>query len=154
MDKNTTIKLKVQELIHGKGMTVYELADKVNKSYSYLCRIASPTEELPTPIEVVLPAMKLKKNYTLLEYLAWECGFALVRLPKVSIEKKDETELVAGYQKAVTTAISTLLQYLDQSTQENYNAVQQALVDAVQRGLQVKKYCEKKHSKQLEFNID
>jgi len=153
MDINSTIKLKVQELIHGRGMTVYELADKVNRSYSYLCRIASPTEELPTPLEIILPAMKLKKNYHLLEYMAWSCGFALVRLPKVAANKKDETELAAEYQTAVSDAVNALLKFFDNPTKQTYENVKQALIDATQQELTIKKYCEKKMRNQLELEL-
>ncbi|MBP8975078.1 MAG: hypothetical protein KBG83_00015 [Bacteroidetes bacterium] len=153
MDTNTAIKIKTQELIHGRGMTVYELADKVNRSYSYLCRIASPTEELPTPLEIILPAMKLKRNYDLLKFMSWECGFALVKLPKPAMSKKDENDLVADYQRAVTEAISALLNFLENPIEESYRIVEQKIVEATEQGIAAKKYCEKKSKQQLDMGI-
>jgi hypothetical protein len=153
MDLNSRIKIKEQELIHGKGLTIFELADKLNKSYSYLCRIASPTEELPFPLEIALPAMKLKKNYGLLELMAWECGFALVKLPKTAATKKDENELAASYQKAVSEAVSAVIHFFEESSNNNYKNVTEKIQTAVSESLTVKKYCDKKASKQLELAL-
>jgi hypothetical protein len=153
MDVNTRIKIKEQELIHGKGITVFDLADKLNRSYSYLCRIASPTEELPFPIEIAVPAMKLKKNYGLLELMAWECGFAIVKLPKVAATKKDENELTAGYQKAVSEAVSAVIHFFENPSDKNYKHVTDRIQQAVSESLTVKKYCDKKASKQMELAL-
>ncbi len=154
MDVNTRIKIEVQKLIHGgKRISVFELAERVNKSYSYLCRIASLNEELPTPIEVVLPAMKIKKNYELLKLLAYECGFALVKLPKANKSKKDETEIAAGYQKATTEALQAVLNFFENPSEANYQKAANSLMNATSEGIAVKKYCDKKNSKQLELDL-
>ncbi len=153
MDLTSRIKIEVQKLIHGKGITVFELADKVNKSYSYLCRIASLNEELPTPLEIILPAMKIKKNYGLLKLMAWECGFALVKMPKPAKSKKEETEIAANYQKATSEALQAVLRYFEEPTRENYEKVSNKLMHATREGLAVKKYCDKKADKQLELDL-
>ncbi|HOV99260.1 MAG TPA: hypothetical protein PK595_06790 [Bacteroidota bacterium] len=153
MDRNSIIKLKVQELIHGKGATAYELADMVNKSYSYLCRIANPSEELPTPIEIVLPIMKFKKNYKLLEYMAWECGFTIVRLPRNAQNRKDETEMAANYQKAVSDAMQAVIEFFEVPNQNNYGIVSERLMRAIQESITMKKYCDKKSSNQMELSL-
>ena len=151
MDINTRVKIETQKLIHGKGITIFELAERINKSYSYLCRIASPTEELPTPIEVVLPAMKIRKNYGLLKLLAWECGFALVKLPRPAKSKKEEMKMTQEYQKACNDAVGALIEFLEEPTDENHQKVEEAVIQATREGLAVKKYCDKKASKQLEL---
>ncbi len=157
MDINTRIKIETQKLIHGKGkgkpVTVFELAEKVNKSYSYLCRIASLNEELPTPIEVALPAMKIKKNYGLLKLMAVECGFALVKLPKPAKSKKEEAKMTQEYQKACNAAVGALIEFLEEPTEENHRKIEEAIINATSEGLAVKKYCDKKASKQLELPL-
>lgn len=83
MDYQTRLKIEQHKLVHGKGATVYKLADHLMKSHSYVCRISSMTEDVPFPAELEVPAMKFKKNFGVLRLKAWECGFALVKLPNM-----------------------------------------------------------------------
>lgn len=153
MDTLTRIKTLENELIHGKGKTIYELADMLGRTHSYLCRISSLTEELPFPIELALKAMKIKKNYNLLKYIAMDCGFALVKLPKPANSKKDENDIAADYQKAVSEAVTAVLRFFEQPTAENHAIVSKKLLDATSEGLSVKKYCDKKADNQLELGL-
>jgi hypothetical protein len=153
MDLNTRIKTKEQELVHGKGMTIFELADKLNKSYSYLCRISSPTEELPFPIELAVPAMKLKKNFDLLKTMALECGFALVKLPKATGTKGEKTEIAADYQEALSKVVPLLLEFFTSTNEENFRKINSALEEIVAKSLGVKRYVNKIATAQLELDL-
>jgi len=153
MDTLTRIKTLENELIHGKGKTIYELADMLGRTHSYLCRISSLTEELPFPLELALKAMKIKKNYSLLKYMAMDCGFALVKLPKPAKSKKDENDVAADYQKAVSEAVTAVLRFFEQPTEETHSVVSKKLLDATSEGLSVKKYCDKKADNQLELGL-
>jgi hypothetical protein len=153
MDTATRLKIEEQKLIHGKGITVFELADKLNRSYNYLCRISSMTEELPFPVELAVPAMKIKKNYGLLKTMAWECGFALIKLPRAGKSRKEETQMAADYQKACSNAINAVIHFFEEPTEENHAKVEKSIIEATSEGLAVKKYADKKASKQLELPL-
>lgn len=153
MDLNTRLKIKEQQLIHGKGITIFQLADQLNRSYNYLCRISSPTEELPFPIEIAIPAMKIKKNYDLLREMALECGFMLVKLPSIRKSKKDETQMTAEYQMACSEAINAVIRFFENPTEANYQKATDGIMTATSEGLAVKKYCDKKASRQMELEL-
>lgn len=153
MDNYTRIKTLENQLVHGKGLTIYELADKLHKSHSYLCRISSPTEDLPFPLEIALPAMKLKKDYNLLKYMALECGFALVKIPKISKSRKEENEMVSDYQSLAADTVKSLLEFLSHPDKNNYEKVNDKLQGIISESLAVKHYVDKKASPQLELGL-
>ena len=153
MDFTTRIKTLENELVHGKGITVYELADKLNKSHNYLCRISSIFEELPFPLELAVPAMKLKKNYDLLKFIAQECGFAVVRFPRVTANKKDEVDMVSGYQKLGSEAIDAVLDFFANPSGDNYIAVCDLLREVASESISIQKYVEKKYDRQLSLEL-
>ena len=139
---------------HGsRSKTVYDLADYLGKSYNYLCRASSLTEEVPFPLELAVHAMKFMGNYDLLKLIATECGFTAVKLPKVAMKKGEENELAANYQAAASSAVKSLVQFIQTPTESNYNAVIESLNNIISESVAVKKYCEKKASRQLELDF-
>jgi len=153
MDTLTRIKTLENELIHSKGPTIYELANSLNRSHSYLCRISSTTEELPFPLEIALPAMKLKKNYNLLRFMALECGFALVKVPKPVRTRGEETEMVSHYQTLAAETVRELLNFLANPERKGYEKVTGLLNGMVSESISVRLYIDKKASPQLELGI-
>ncbi len=152
MDFQTKLKIKQHELVHGKGKTVYDLAEHLCKSYSYLCRISSLSEDLPFPSELEVPAMKFKKNFDVLQLKAWECGFALIKLPgRVKMDKSEKNKMVADYQKTSNEAISALLDVLEEMTIASYHRFDKAFHNVVEKSLSVKKTIDKEANKQLEL---
>ena len=151
MDLTTNIKQETNKLFLGKGITLFELANKVNKSHSYLSRIASLHEDLPTPLEVVVPAMIVKKNFNLLQMLNWHCGFAMVKLPRTKMIKKDETELAGDYQQAASEAANNLIKFLNEPTKDNYKNCTTSLKKITEESIAVKKFVDKKASNQFEL---
>lgn len=153
MDFTTRIKTLENELVHGKGITVYELADNLNKSHNYLCRISSIFEELPFPIELAVPAMKLKKNYNLLKFIAQECGFAVVKFPRPVTKKGDEVDMVSGYQKLGSQAIDAVMTFFADPSGDNYIAACNLLREVACESISIEKYVEKKFDRQLSLDL-
>lgn len=152
MDFQTRLKIKQHELVHGKGPTVYELADHLQKSHSYICRISSITEEVPFPSELLVPAMKFKKNYDLLQLLAWECGFALVKLPgKVALDKREDNLISADYQKTSSIANNALLDVMAHLDEKSLKVFDESFKAIVEKSLSIKKTIDKRATKQLEL---
>lgn len=152
MDFQTRLKTEEHILIHGKGPTVYKLADHLMKSHSYICRISSLTEDVPFPAELLVPAMKFKKNYNVLKLMAWECGFALVKLPgRVKLDKREDHLISADYQKAASEAVDSLLDVLNKLDEKSYAKFDKNFKKIVEKSLSIKKTIDKKASKQLEL---
>lgn len=151
MDLLSRIKMEEHKLIHGKGKTVYDCADHVNRSYSYLCRIASPTEDQPFPIEVAVPLMKFKKDFSLLQTIAWECGFVLVKLPKTIMPKIEESEMIQDYQSTLNQTVTSLINCVKNPSARDCEHCVHRLKETVEKSLSIKKYVEKKCSKQEEL---
>ena len=152
MDYQTRLKTEQHILTHGKGPTVYELADHLMKSHSYICRISSLTEDVPFPAELLVPAMKFKKNYNVLKLMAWECGFALVKLPKrVKLDKRDDHLISADYQKTSSEAVTALLNVLENLDEESYKVFEQKFKTVIEKSLSIKKTIDKRATKQLEL---
>lgn len=152
MDLLSRIKIKENELVHGSKKTVYELADHVNKSHNYLCRISSVSEDLNFPIEIAVPLMQFTKNYDLLKLVSWECGYAPVKLPgKLKAAKKDENEMASDYQHATASACSLLIVFINNPSLENHNRLENALKNIVEESLKIKNYAAKKISRQEEL---
>jgi hypothetical protein len=87
----------------------------------------------------------------LLQLKAWECGFALVKLPKVAMDKSDNNKMTADYQRASSEAVSALIDVLENFTPETYQNFENAFKIIVEKSLSVKKSIDKKASKQLEL---
>lgn len=151
MDFLSKIKIAENNLIHSRGKTIYECADHVQKTHSYLCRIASLNEELPFPIEIAVPLMKFKKNFELLKAISIECGFIPVKLPRGKTSRGDELRVINQYNQSCNLAITALMDFLENPCDENMNKVDACLIDVIQQSVAIKKLCEKKNSKQQEF---
>ncbi|MBU1096880.1 MAG: hypothetical protein KKB34_10400 [Bacteroidetes bacterium] len=152
MDFQTRLKIKQHQLVHSGPANVYDLADQLCKSYNYICRISSLTEDVPFPSELEVPAMKIQKNYDLLQLKAWECGFALVKLPgRIAMDKSEDHKLSADYQKTASEAVNALLNVLDNLTTETYKTFECTFQMIVERSLSVKKTIDKKATQQLDL---
>lgn len=153
MDFATKVKRNIQEIFYGKGKSLSEIAEAVGKSSSYLSRIAAEHEELPIDISIVRNAMKFTKNYSALETLAWDCGFILVKVPKVSASKGDKNDIIEDYQTAMAEAVSSLIKYFKTPSQNNYKNAIAALNEAIKKSASNKIYVEKDYNGQLEMEI-
>lgn len=151
MDFFSRIKIEEHKLLHGKGKTVYECADHVNRSYSYLCRIASPTEDQPFPLEIAVPLMKFKKDFGVLEAIAWECGFVLVKLPRAIMPKMDESEMIQDYQHTINETVNALISCVKTPGSKPLEKCTAHLKETVTKSLSIKKYVEKKCTGQEEL---
>ena len=156
MNYISVIKIKLNELVFGKSrtkkeVTPYDLAELVGKSYNYLWKICSMTEDHNFPLEFVVPMMKAKCNYDVLEQMAHACGFALVKLPSSKISKGDENDMVREMQETANKVVSAFLDYCKSEKRDHYLQVIDAIMVDVQWKLSVKKYVEKKASGQEEI---
>jgi len=141
------------ELIHtpAKGVSVDDLAKHCLKSKNYLYRISSPTEDLPFPLEIAHEAQRLKKNVKLYQYLVNDLGYGMFKLPGTAMSKKDENSMAAEYGSAASCAVKSLMEYIHTPTEQTHKKLSEAFSDLINNTVSVKKYCDKKASKQMEL---
>lgn len=159
MNYISDVKIKLNQLIFAKGrtkkdVTAYDCAEIVGKSYNYLWKICSPTEDHPFPLEFVVPLMRAKNNYDVLELMAHTCGFALVKLPRVGIAKQDQNEMVEEMQLTANKVVGAFMDFFKSGSKDHYMQVIDCIMVDVQTKLSVKKYVEKKVTGQIELRME
>lgn len=152
MDLKTIVKTRMWEMLHS-GISVSDFADSICKSSNYVYRICSPSEDLPTPLEIVIKLMAFTKSYKLLADIAAYCGFTLVRVPRVPTKKADENTLVAEYQHSTTEAANLVTKYFKDPTPESYDKVVNALQAVMADSVAMRKVVDKKQSGQFELPL-
>lgn len=156
MDFTTRIKIAANKLIFGKSkkqVDAYDCADHVNRSYNYLWKIADLNSEHPIPLEVIIPIMKLKNNYELLELIAWECGGVFVKLPKVRTNKSDDYDVASDFTHATSEAMSALNKVIKHPTQRHLEECLEALRKCTSESVSTHNYIQKNKSKQFEMPL-
>lgn len=156
MDQITRVKQETNLLIYGKsksklGNTLYEIADHVGKTSSYLSRIASLSEEVPFPIDLALKIMQLKKDTRFMSFLASEMDGVFVKLPKFKQSKQEESEMTINYQKAATEATSAFLDFIFNPNEAKLKECEEKLNKIIELSVNAKIYIKKKASNQLEL---
>jgi hypothetical protein len=151
MDFATDLKIAHHNLIHGGRLNVYQLADAVGRSHSYLCRISSPTEDVPFPSDLEDMIMDLQKNYEPLHLKNARHGFASYKIPNAKMSKGDENELVSNYHKAAASAFNDLSDFVKQPDQKQLKKLLESLNTIIAESVGVSKWAAKKASKQMEM---
>jgi len=151
MDFASDLKIQHHALIHGGRLNVYQLADAVGRSHSYLCRISSPTEDVPFPSDLEDMIMDLQKNYEPLHLKAARHGFVLVKIPNTKMSKGDENELVTDYHNAAAKAFNDLSDFVKEPDQKQLKKLLESLNLIIGKSAGISKWAKKKASKQLEI---
>jgi len=158
MDFTTRIKIAATQLIFGKGkgkkqIDAYDCADHVNRSYNYLWKIADMNSEHPIPLEIIIPLMKLKNDYRLLELVAWDCGGVFVKLPKVRTNKSDDYDVAADFSFATSQAVTALNKVIKHPNQRNLEDCLEALRKCTAESVSTHHYIVKNKSRQIEMPL-
>jgi hypothetical protein len=153
MNYISVIKIKLNELVFGrskskKDVTPYDCAEIVGKSYNYLWKICSMSEDHPFPMEYLVPLMKAKNNFDVLEQMARECGFVVVKLPKGKMARGEENEMVHEMQIAANKVVAAFMDFIKSGREEHSIQVIDLIMKDIQTKLSVKKYVEKRASRQ------
>jgi hypothetical protein len=156
MDRVTRLKQEIHLLIYGKsktkeGTALYDLADHVGKTSSYLSRIANLNEEVPLPIEIALKIMQLKKRYGIIQFMASELGGVFIKLPKFKTKKHDENDMGSDYQKTAAEAVSAFIDFLYEPTKNNYLTCEKKLNKIIESSMGAKIFVQRKATNQEEL---
>lgn len=160
MDIITDLKKELRILIYGTDLdkadeTGKETASLLGKTQGYLSQIINLSGTYPTPLEVVVPLMKRRKRYKLLERLCWECGGVFVKLPNAKCAKGDEYDIANDYQDKTVKAAKAFLEYLKKDNPEAYELFVRANREMITTAMSTEKYATKKNKGQGElFDYD
>ena len=156
MDYVTDIKKETRILIYGNELdksddTGKQTAAYLNKTQGYLSQIINLDCSHPTPLEVVVPLMKRRKRFKLLERLCWECGGVFVKIPSTKMAKGDEYEMANEFTKKSADAIKSFMDFLKKNNPETYEKFFSANRELITTASAIEKYATKKNSGQGEL---
>ena len=80
-------------------------------------------------------------------------GRIAITIPRVSVSKIKEDELVSKYQTLTVTAVKCLRDFLNNPTKENYEKIDAALLGVLHETAAIKKYAGKKFAGQIEMEL-
>ena len=84
--------------------------------------------------------------------MAWECGFALTKLPKrYKTDKREDHIISAEYQKITSEAVTALLNVLDELNAGTYKNFEYKFKKIIEKSLVIKKTIDKRATKQMEL---
>lgn len=154
MTPGISLKTAIYITIHRNNKSIDQLADEIGKSSNSLYRYCLEGESgAEMPISLLVPLMKATKNFSILKHLAQLCGFVLVKVPKVGVNKKEELEIIDDYQTATVNALKFLKDFLTKPTEENYTSLNNSLIQVMELTSSNQKYAEKKLSGQLDMSL-
>ncbi len=149
------IKDVLYQTVHQNKKPVKQIADEIGISSNYLYRSALPDDEsgVKFPVQLLLPLMKSTGDYSMLKHIAKLSGYVLIKMPKMHADKNEEIDIVDNYQGAALKALNALRAFFSEPTSINYNAVDKALLDVMEKSVSAQKYAEKKLIGQLEMEL-
>jgi len=153
--EDKSIKSCLYETIHRNRKSVAQLADETSISSSYLYRSALPTDEsgVRFPLDYLIPLMKATGNYSVLKHIANLCGFVLVALPKIKVNKKEKNAFISEYQESTVNAAKKLIGFFNEPTEEYYKEVLATLNAVLEKSCSAKHLVEKEFNGQYEFYL-
>jgi len=150
----TSIKNILYSTIHRNKKTIEQIADEIgisaNSLYRYGLEGESGTE---IPLSRLYPLMKATNNYELLKHLAYLSGYVCIRIPRVSMNKKDEIDLIDDYQDATILSVKLLKEFFKNPNQDTFNNAKDSLAKVMEYCASNTKYVEKKITGQLEMEL-
>jgi hypothetical protein len=149
------IKTLIYATIHRNKKPIAEIAELMGVSQPSLYRYGLENESgAEMPLSRLIPLMRATSNYSILERIAYLCGFILVKMPRFRARKMDEIDMIDGYQGTTVRALASMKKFLDTPTAKNYKEVEAILLEVMQRSSEAQKFCKKEliGQTEMEFN--
>lgn len=110
------------------GKNVKTIAGDSGMSYNYFTRCVSTTDEAcQLPISKAVPLMKSADDFTLLEHLAIQCNFLLVRMPKGLKKGTDPMMPINAYASQGSELVSMLYNFINEPSENLRCAIDQLI---------------------------
>ena len=146
-----TLTETIWQTVNRGQLTPEQLQDEIDYSASSLKRAGIDGESgAGFNLRKLIPLMKTQNDYSILEFLAYRCGFILVKIPKGGKSKKDRIASVAEYQKLAAAAINVLVRLIDDGA--TVNEAQDILYDMLKGTAEMMQ--DVKAGKQIEIDFD
>lgn len=158
MQKSKTLKEAIQFTID-KGKiekSVEEMAEDIGVHPNLLYRWTADedsTSHADLPLRRLRSLMEAAGSLEILDYLERKFNRIAFTIPKVSVNKLEEGEILDEYQSLTIEAVSSLRKFLSKPNKNNFELVESALLDVMKKSACVKKYCDKKLTGQLEMEL-
>lgn len=150
-----SIKHLLHETLLTSKRSVSQLADETGISSSYLYRACNPEEEsnVRFPLDYFVPLMKATNNFSVLKHIANLCGFVMVLLPRLKVNKKEKNQFVADYQEATVAATKKLIDFFNDPSQSNFKESSAALQEVLEKSVTANHLIEREFSGQMELYL-
>ena len=107
----------IWQTVNRGQLTPEQLQDEIDYSASALKRAGLDGESgAGFNLRKLIPLMKTQDDYSILEFLAYRCGFLLIPIPRGGRSKKDRIASVAEYQKLGALAVEVLVRFIENGT--------------------------------------
>lgn len=104
----------IWQTVNRGQLTPEQIQDEIDYSASALKRAGLDGESgAGFNLRKLLPLMKTQDDYSILEFLAYRCGFLLIPIPRGGRSKKDRITSVAEYQKLTALAVEVLVRFTE-----------------------------------------
>ena len=109
-----TLTQMIWQTVNRGQLTPEQLQDEIDYSASSLKRAGIDGESgAGFNIQKLIPLMKAQNDFSILEFLAHNCDYMLVKIPRGGKSKKDHMISINDYQKLASTTIDILLRFTD-----------------------------------------
>lgn len=152
-----TLKEALYCTVHRSDSDIDEIADEMGVSANLLyrwCMDEDTTSFSPMPSNRILSLMKASGNEAVLDFLNRAAGRISFRVPKATLSKLDEGEMVEEYQTSTINAVKLFRDYITKPTTGNYSALKDALDGVMVETAKIDRYAEKKQAGQFEMELN
>lgn len=126
---NERILAALYAAFHGGKKSPKQTAEALSVSYSYLARaVLAGDSGCNFPVLWLVPFVQITGNHTVVKVIVNACGFLMVRNPRVSRSVKEMRHGVHRFQQRFCEVIQLLIQFLNEPTGRNRDAVLDSLV--------------------------
>lgn len=154
MNSSTSIKNILYATIHRNRKSIDQIADEIGISSSSLYRYGLEGESgSEMPLSRLIPLMKSTNNFNLLKHIASLSGFVCVKIPRVSIKKKDHIDLIDEYQQVTIQSVKLLKEFFSNPTLDTFNQAKESLNNVMEHCASNSKYADKIIAGQLEMEL-
>jgi len=102
----------IWQTVNRGQLTPEQIQDEIDYSASALKRAGLDGESgAGFNLRKLIPLMKTQDDYSILEFLAYRCGFLLIPIPRGGRSKKDRITSVVEYQKLTAIAVEVLMRF-------------------------------------------
>lgn len=144
----------VWRTVHSGKDSVERIAEATGINRNTLYRYGLPigANGLDIPLTKLIPIMRAAKRFDILKVVASQCGWLLVRVPRVPRSRRDQDVIVSGFQKVCAMVGQRLIEFFDRPSREAQKQACDGLMACVAEAIGIEKRI--RNFYQLELELD